>query len=301
MATTYPANIDSFTNPTATDQMDSPPHAEQHADANDAITAIQTELGVTPSGSETTVAARFAAAESDISTLTDGVAASVEKAGDTMTGALVLPATDPVTSNEATRKLYVDDLVGGRVDKTGDTMTGALTLPGTDPTVDNDAARKAYVDGRVLKAGDTMTGALTLPGSDPTTDNQASRKAYVDARVLKSGDTMTGNLITPGVELGVSALGTSGTVTLDMNANDFATTGTLSGDVTFGSSNRSAGRSATIRVVNGSTLRTLSFPSGWRFVGAKPVDIAASKTGVLTITAFGPNDADVVAAWGVEE
>ena len=44
MATSYPASLDSFTNPTAVDTLDSPPHDTQHADANDAIEAIETAL-----------------------------------------------------------------------------------------------------------------------------------------------------------------------------------------------------------------------------------------------------------------
>lgn len=44
MPTSYPGAIDSFTNPTSGDQLSSPSHADQHADANDAIEAIQTEL-----------------------------------------------------------------------------------------------------------------------------------------------------------------------------------------------------------------------------------------------------------------
>lgn len=38
--------MDSFTNPTSTDTLDSPSHSDQHADANDAIEAIETALGV---------------------------------------------------------------------------------------------------------------------------------------------------------------------------------------------------------------------------------------------------------------
>ena len=46
MATSYPASLDSFTNPTAVDTLDSPPHDTQHADANDAIEALQAKVGV---------------------------------------------------------------------------------------------------------------------------------------------------------------------------------------------------------------------------------------------------------------
>ena len=41
---------------------------------------------------------------------------AVAKAGDTMTGPLTLPATDPTLSNHATRKAYVDDQIDERYD-----------------------------------------------------------------------------------------------------------------------------------------------------------------------------------------
>jgi hypothetical protein len=46
MATNFPTSLDSLTNPTATDTLDSPPHDTQHADANDAIEAIQAKVGI---------------------------------------------------------------------------------------------------------------------------------------------------------------------------------------------------------------------------------------------------------------
>ena len=47
MATNYPSSLDSFTNPTATDTLDSAtvPHAAQHDNINDAVLAIETALG----------------------------------------------------------------------------------------------------------------------------------------------------------------------------------------------------------------------------------------------------------------
>ena len=48
MATNFPSGLDSFTNPTATDAMDSAtvPHADQHANVNDAVEALQAKVGV---------------------------------------------------------------------------------------------------------------------------------------------------------------------------------------------------------------------------------------------------------------
>lgn len=61
MATSYPGAIDAFTNPAGTDPTTSPDHAAQHANANDAIEAVETALGVDPAGDEATVSARIAA------------------------------------------------------------------------------------------------------------------------------------------------------------------------------------------------------------------------------------------------
>jgi hypothetical protein len=63
MTTAYPSGFDTFVNPQSTDQLGSTtvPHDKQHANANDAIVAIENELGINPSGSYSTVAARFAA------------------------------------------------------------------------------------------------------------------------------------------------------------------------------------------------------------------------------------------------
>jgi len=74
------------------------------------------------------------------------------------------------------------------VSRAGDTMTGHLVLP-TGPAASN-AVRKDYVDAaittaatdHVLKAGDTMTGHLVLPIT-PAASN-AVRRDYVDAADL---------------------------------------------------------------------------------------------------------------------
>ena len=59
MATNYPGGLDSLTNPSSGDALDSPSHAGQHTNANDAIEAIETELGTNPKGTFTTVRARL--------------------------------------------------------------------------------------------------------------------------------------------------------------------------------------------------------------------------------------------------
>lgn len=117
----------------------------------------------------------------------------------------VLPASDPTTANEASRKAYVDT----KVSLTGaETIAGVKTFssipvgPASDPATGNQLTRKTYVDNldaaNVKLTGDqTVAGIKTFssiplgPGSDPTTANQLTRKSYVDA-----GDTTNANAIT---------------------------------------------------------------------------------------------------------
>ena len=46
MATNFPTSLDALTNPTATDNTASVDHAAQHANANDAIEALEAKVGV---------------------------------------------------------------------------------------------------------------------------------------------------------------------------------------------------------------------------------------------------------------
>lgn len=61
MPTQYPDHLDNFINPTASDSLASGlvPHAEQHANLNDAVEAIQTVLGINPAGSYLTIKDRI--------------------------------------------------------------------------------------------------------------------------------------------------------------------------------------------------------------------------------------------------
>lgn len=55
MASNYPTSLDSFSNPSGTDSLNSPSHSLQHADINDAVEALETKIGIgnSPAGSAT--------------------------------------------------------------------------------------------------------------------------------------------------------------------------------------------------------------------------------------------------------
>ena len=70
MSTVYPGSLDNFTNPSATDMLNSVtvPHHQQHSNLNDAVEAIETVLGLNPAGSHLTIKDRIIASETAIST-----------------------------------------------------------------------------------------------------------------------------------------------------------------------------------------------------------------------------------------
>ena len=46
MAINFPGSLDNFTNPTSASPINSPSHADQHANANDAIEALEAKVGI---------------------------------------------------------------------------------------------------------------------------------------------------------------------------------------------------------------------------------------------------------------
>jgi hypothetical protein len=89
-------------------------------------------------------------------------------------------------------------------------------------------------------------------------------------------------------------------VALDFDASALQTV-SLTGNITFTTSNRGAGKSIRVRVVADASVRNFTFPGGWKFIGAAaPASIAANKTALLTLTGFGANDSDVTAEYVVE-
>lgn len=87
MATNYPNGFDNLSNPIASDALDSAtvPHAAQHANANDAIEAIEAELGTNPKGSKANVKTRLDDVDTTIAniSLTPGPTGATGATGST--------------------------------------------------------------------------------------------------------------------------------------------------------------------------------------------------------------------------
>jgi hypothetical protein len=71
MTINYPTSLDNFTNPSASDTLDSPtaPHATQHSDLNDAVEALQAKVGADSSAVTTSHDYKIADHASRLTTL----------------------------------------------------------------------------------------------------------------------------------------------------------------------------------------------------------------------------------------
>jgi hypothetical protein len=75
VATNFPASLDSLTNPTSSDSLNSPSHSAQHANVNDAVEALQAKVGADSSAVTTSHDYKIADHASRLTTL-EGAAGS---------------------------------------------------------------------------------------------------------------------------------------------------------------------------------------------------------------------------------
>ncbi|MGA1046551.1 MAG: hypothetical protein ACO3UU_00945 [Minisyncoccia bacterium] len=148
MPSGYPSSLDSFSNPTSSNKLNDSGvvHADQHANANDAIEAIQATLGINPQGASATVVARL------------GTLATL--ASPTFTGT---PAAPTAAANTNTTQIATTAFVLGQ----GNTTAATIAALGSQAAgASNLYARADHVHpttGLALLSGATFTGAVTLP------------------------------------------------------------------------------------------------------------------------------------------
>lgn len=92
-----------------------------------------------------------------------------------------------------------------------------------------------------------------------------------------------------------TSLGTTGTVNLDLAAlTGTIQTITLTGDPTFTTSNRAAGRKFELRLAAGGATRTVTWPAGWvAFGAALPTSIASGTVLRVAIECLGTADTNI--------
>jgi hypothetical protein len=99
MATNFPTSLDNLTNPASTDPTDAPSHSQQHADANDAIEALETKVGVNNSSNTSSLDYRVRQLET-VPTYTNEMAQDASAALFTHANHVNLTATYDDVSNQ---------------------------------------------------------------------------------------------------------------------------------------------------------------------------------------------------------
>ena len=161
---------------------------------------------------------------------------------------------------------------------------GTYTASGT--TLSRDTILESSNAGSAISLTGTSTVFCTYPAERSV--NTASPHTFTADQTMGGFDVL-------GVSNIVHDISVT-TVALDFSADELDTI-TVSATATFTCATYIAGASKTIKILDSGSGQTLAFPAGWIFVGTKPTAIAASKTGILTLTCFSTTEASVVAAY----
>ncbi len=172
MATNYPSGLDSLSNPAGSDAL-STGHASQHTNANDAIEAIEGELGLNPRGGSATVKARIDAIEANSwvtsARIADATITGTDIASGTITSTNILDGTitgTDIASGTVTSTNILDATI-----LNADLADGAISpIKTSGGYVAKTALYTATNDDRVI---DCTTGTYTI--TLPTAVSQAGR------------------------------------------------------------------------------------------------------------------------------
>lgn len=236
MSTNYPGALDSFVNPTATDTLDSAtvPHAAQHDNINDAMSAVQVTLGVNPQGGSATVVARLTALDSTV-------------AGKAATNQTMYVGTTAIAINRSSAS---QTLTGVSIDGNAATATSATTA-GNATTVTNGVysnVSNTFTTGtQIIQAGSNTTVPLRLKrnSASQTADilqanssDDATTLAKIDAAgKITATDFVDSSMTTAGVVTNTSAGLLQSTTTLDKSLGG---TGSTYGSLMIGHSQLNA-------------------------------------------------------------
>jgi len=190
MATNFPTSLDSLTNPQGTDSVAAVPHAAQHANANDAIEALQARVGVTGSTVATSLTNRIAVLE--------GASVDTEAIQD-IVGGMVSGNTETditVTYDDGTGKL---NFAAGANLVTSTSLTNTLTDPVNGYVPIGDLAQS---DGVATLGPDGFVPASQLNIDEKIQDTAALMfTSATHSNITVAYDDNTGRLSLTGIPL----------------------------------------------------------------------------------------------------
>ena len=160
--------------------------------------------------------------------------------------------------------------------------------------------RGEWIDGTVYARLDVVTvaGSSYVSLNENNRDKPGARGSTTWQLLARRGGAGGGGA---GAQVGfpINFRSVTYASTVDVGFNDEVNfrTVSLTGALTLTGSGYQAGRMFTLNLTCDSSARTLTFPSGWVFLGVKPSAMTASKTAVLSLVCYGSTEASVVAAY----
>ena len=187
MATNFPTSLDSLTNPTSSDSLNSPSHSAQHANANDAIEALQAKVGVDSSAVTSSHDYKIAQLESDVAGFTSGKILQVVNAtystqvAVTSTTYAATGLTASITPSATSSKVFViitnPMLAWNRNVNSTDSGQGLSKLY-RDGSEVHDFYQFGYNDNSLIQRNMRWNGTLTFMDS-PATTSSVSYEQYI--------------------------------------------------------------------------------------------------------------------------
>lgn len=132
MATNYPNGLDNLVNPASTDAPDAPSHSQQHANANDAIEALQAKVGI--NNSSVTTSLEYRVRQLETNPLSGVLPVLSSDPVNPVNGTIYLNSTSGrvrVFFNEWMNLSTLEELISHR-----HTYTGSVVFPSADLTID---------------------------------------------------------------------------------------------------------------------------------------------------------------------
>ena len=184
MASTYPTALDAFTNPTSTSLLTSPSHAQQQADINDAMEAVQTKLAI-----GNTVIGTYTAYTPTFTNLTVGNGTSTARFSRVNNivnyfGYFTLGTTSSLSASEAkiTLPVTANSIYGG----INGLIMGDMTA--------YDASTGTWYKGEVMSIGSTTSGLFRNFLANGVFLNNMSNVITTDPMTWTTSDQLIWNI-----------------------------------------------------------------------------------------------------------
>ena len=223
-----------------------------------------------------------------VGTATGDVALSIAVAGTNLAyTALTSAWTGTATANVALRVASTGTLgVAAAID-----LANKALILAQVGTVTGDTALSIAVAG-------TNTGALLTQWFGTIQELPAGGSS---AQVLRKNSATDYDFSWAPLLSSGTVVATTGTIALDFLGANFQTE-TLTGDPFFITTNRVNGGFLSVRLLPNGSTRTISFSSGWSWLGTaqSSISLGEGKLAVLSLTAYGPNETDVIAVYAAQ-